>query len=90
MREVVSKAVRSLDAGKLFDCPRVIKSCFNAYVLPSLKYCAPVLISSAESHLGLQDGAVRSAELLREGEICFLMPVRERLPPFIKKLRQRN
>ena len=46
MRKVVSKAARSLGimfrARKLFDCPRVLKSCFNAYVLSSLKYCPHV------------------------------------------------
>ena len=37
LQEVVSNAARSLGvvlrAGKLFDCPRVLKSCFNAFVL---------------------------------------------------------
>ena len=41
----VSKAARSLGVvrrpGKLFDCPSVLKNFFNAYVLSSLKYCAP-------------------------------------------------
>ena len=45
LREVVSKAVRSLSvvhrAGKIFGCPRVLKSCFNAYVLFSLEYFTP-------------------------------------------------
>ena len=40
-REVVSKAARSLVvafmAEKLFDCPRVSKSYFNAYILPNLE-----------------------------------------------------
>ena len=49
--EVVS--ARSLGvvcrSGVLFDYPRVLKSCFNAYVLSSLEYCAPVWMSSAES-----------------------------------------
>ena len=64
LREVVSKAVRSLgvvhQAGKLFDvlqsCFNLVKSCFNAYayVFSSLEYCAPVWIS-AESHLGFMD-----------------------------------
>ena len=57
LREVVSKAARSLavvrGAGNVFDCPRVLKSCFNAHVLSSLEYCALVWMSSAESHLGL-------------------------------------
>ena len=43
---VVSKAAKSLGvvrrARKLFYCRRVLKSCFNAYVLPNLEYCAPV------------------------------------------------
>ena len=46
LREVVSKAARSLGVerrvGKLFDCTCVLKSYFNAYVLSSLEYCAPV------------------------------------------------
>ena len=37
LREVVSKTGRNLgmvrEAGNLFDCPRVLKSCLNAYVL---------------------------------------------------------
>ena len=45
LREVASKAARSQGvmsrAEKLLDCSRVLKSCFNAYVLFSLKYCAP-------------------------------------------------
>ena len=44
LREVVSKAASSLGvvyrAGKLFDCLRVLKSCFKAQVLYSLEYCA--------------------------------------------------
>ena len=45
LREVVSKATRSLDvvrwAGKLFDCSRVLNSCVNAYVFPKLSYSLP-------------------------------------------------
>ena len=41
LREVGSKAARSLgvvaQAGTLFDCSRVLKSCCNAHVLSSLK-----------------------------------------------------
>ena len=73
-REVVSQAARNLGvvrrAGKLFDCLRVLKSCFNAYVLSSLEYCAPLCISSAESSLGLLDRIVRSVERLFE--LCCL------------------
>ena len=58
--------------GKLFDCPRVLKSCFNVYVLFSLKYCASVWISSVESHLGLLNSIARSAERLCGGEHCCL------------------
>ena len=51
LREVVSKAARNLGvvrrAGKLFDCPSALKSCFNAYVLSNLEYCAPARMSSA-------------------------------------------
>ena len=36
LREVVSKAAKSLGvmsrAEKVFDCPRILKSCFNAYI----------------------------------------------------------
>ena len=59
-------------AGKLFDWPRVLKSCFNAYVLSSLEQCASVWMLSAESHLGLLDSSVRSAERLCEGKLCCL------------------
>ena len=59
LREVVSKAAMSLGfvrrTGKLFDCPRVLKSCFKAYILPYLEYYASVWMSSAESHLCLLD-----------------------------------
>ena len=45
LRNVVHPA-RSLDtvhrAGKLRNCSRVFQSCFNAYVLYSVVYCAPV------------------------------------------------
>ena len=41
-REVVSKTARNLGvmhrAGKLFDDPRILKSCFKAYVLSSLVF----------------------------------------------------
>ena len=46
---------------KLFNCPRVLKGYFNAYVSTSLEYCVPVWLSSAESHLDLLDSIVRSA-----------------------------
>ena len=77
-REVVSKAAmcRNLGvvrrAGKLFDCPRVLKSCFNEYVLSTLECCALVWMSSEESHLGFLDSMVHSAERLCEGELCSL------------------
>ena len=54
-------------AGKLFDRPSVSKSCFNAYVLSSFVYCAPVWMSLEESHLSVLDSIVRSAERLCEG-----------------------
>ena len=76
VREVVSKAARSLGAvrraGKLFDCLRVLKSCFNAFVRSSLEYCASLWMSSTEFHLGLLDSIVRSAERLCAGELCSL------------------
>ena len=75
-RKVVSKAASSLGvvcrAGKLFDCSRVLKRCFNAYVYSSLNSCAPVWMSSAESHLNLLDSVVRSAAKLCKDELCCL------------------
>ena len=50
----------------------MLKSCFNAYKLSSLEYCASVWMSSAKSHLGSLDNIVRSAEKLCEGELCYL------------------
>ena len=71
MREAVSKAAMSLgvvrQAGKLFDCPRVLKNCFNAYVLFSLE-CGCRL----RGLIGLLDSVVRSAERLCEGDLCCL------------------
>ena len=76
LREVVSKAARSLGivrrAGKLFNCPRGLKSYFNAYVLFNLEYCACVWMSSADSHLIWLESVVRSAERLCEGDLCYL------------------
>ena len=54
----------------------MLKSCFNAYVLSNLDYCAPVWVSSAESRLGLLDSVARSAERLCEGELCCLGHIR--------------
>ena len=45
LREVMSTAVRSLGvmrpAGKLFECPRVLNSCFNAYIFPAYSIVPP-------------------------------------------------
>ena len=45
IREVVSNTARSFGvvrrAGKLFDYPRVLKSCFNAYVLSNYSIVIP-------------------------------------------------
>ena len=72
----MSKAARNLGVGrpsrKVFDCPRVLKSCFNAYVLSSLDYCAPVWMSAAEYDLSLLENTFRSADRLCEGELCCL------------------
>ena len=72
LRKVESKAARSLGvvrrAGNLFDCPRKLKSCFIAYILSRLSYWAYVWMSFAESHLGLLNSIVRSAE----SELCCL------------------
>ena len=59
-------------AEKLFDCPHVLKSCLNAYVLSSLEYWISVWMSSVESHLGLLDSIVSSAEMSCEDEHCYL------------------
>ena len=64
-------------ARKLFDCPRALKYCFNAYVLSSLEYRAPVWMSTAEAYLGLFDSIVRSVEKSCEGELCCLGPRRK-------------
>ena len=81
LREVVSKAARKLGvvrrARQLFDCPRDVISCFNTYVLSSLEYCAPVQMSSAESHLSLLDSTVRSEVELCEGDICCMQHRRQ-------------
>ena len=50
----------------------MIKSCFSAYILFNLEYCAPVWTSSAEAHLSLLDSVARSAEILCKGELCYL------------------
>ena len=74
--DVVSKATRSLgvvrQTGKLFDYPRQLRTCFNAYVLSSLEHCASVCISSAEFRLGLLDSIVCSGEKLCKGELYYL------------------
>ena len=76
MREVLSEAARSLCVvhriGKLFACPRLLISCFNAYILSTLECFVSVWVSSAESHLGLLDSIFRSAEKLCEGKLCCL------------------
>ena len=51
---------------------RVLKSCFNVYVLTSLEYFVNVRMSSAKSHLVLQDSIVHRAEKLCEREFCYL------------------
>ena len=81
LRKLVSKSARRLGvmrrAGSLFYCPRVTKSCFNAYFLSSLEYCAPVRTSSVESQLGSLDSIVPRAERLCESEICCSGPRRK-------------
>ena len=81
LRDVLSKAASNLEVvrreGKLFDCSRVLKGCFNAYVFYRLEYCAPVWMLSAESHLGLLDSIVRGAERLCEGVICCYVAQKE-------------
>ena len=53
-------------AKKLFDSPRDVKNCFNAYVLSNLEYRALVWLLSTESHLSLLNRLVRRAERLCE------------------------
>ena len=81
LREVVSTAVRNIGVvrrvRKLFDCPRVPKGCFNAYVLSSLKYCASAWLSSAESHWCLLHSIVRIMERLWKCELCCLRCIRK-------------
>ena len=76
LREIAWNASGSLgvvrQVGKLFAYPRVLNSCFNAYVLFTLEYYTSVWMSSPGSHLGLQDSVVRSTERLSEGELCCL------------------
>ena len=55
---------------KVIDCPHVLKDDFNAYVSSSLEYCTLVLMSLAESRLGLLDRIVCSAERFCVGELC--------------------
>ena len=62
----------SCAAGVLFACLCVLKSCFNAYVLSILEYCAPVKMLSAESHFGSLVCVVCSAERLYDCEFCCL------------------
>ena len=75
LRGVGLKGAKSLGvvrrAGKLYDCPRGLKSYLNAYGLSNLECCEPVWMSSAESRLSLPNRVVRSAERLCGGELCF-------------------
>ena len=50
----------------------MLKSYFNAYDVSSQEYYAPVLMSSAESHLGLLNSVNRCVERLCEGELACL------------------
>ena len=59
-------------AAKLFDCSRVLKSCFNAYVLFTLEYCASIGMPIAESYFGLVNSVARSAARLCEGKLYYL------------------
>ena len=57
---------------KVIDLPLLLESYFKAYILPTLECWAPVLMSFSESQLGLLKSAVRSEEMLCEGEHCCL------------------
>ena len=73
LREVVPKSAIipgvMCRAGKLYNYSFVLKSYFNAYVLPNLEYCAPVWMASTESYLNLLDTVVRSGETSCEDEL---------------------
>ena len=76
------------DQVSYFDCPRMIKSCFNAYTCLIKR----LWTSSAEYHLDLLDSVFRYAKRLCEGELwdlghgrkinvffCFIRFITERI-----------
>ena len=73
---MASSAARSMGivgrAIKIFDTKEILTTCFRAYVLSRLEYCAPAWGSAAESHLKLLDGVVRRAEALCGASLCNL------------------
>ena len=68
LREVVYKTAKNMlfvgRERKLFDCARVLKSYFYAYVLPSLG-----IVPSCGCHFGLLDSIFSSAKKLCKGEL---------------------
>ena len=75
--EVVSKTASRLGvvcrARKLFDCSRVVKSCFDVFVLSYLGYCASVWMSSAEPRVCLLERMIHRAKRLCEGKLRCLV-----------------
>ena len=54
---------------KIFDTKKLLTTCFRAYLLSRLDFCAPALGSAAKSYLKLLDGVVRRAEVLRDASL---------------------
>ena len=78
MRDVVSKAIRNLGIVRHQKNYLLVHVCARAvsmHVLSSLQYCAPRGYRP-QSHLGLLDNVVCSAERLCEGELFLLWPQR--------------
>jgi hypothetical protein len=76
-QEVVTSSSRALGimrkAGKIFQNPDVLETCFRSYVLSRLEYCAPVWGSTVSCHLRLLDGVVHKAAVLcRATTLCEL------------------
>ena len=76
IKSVVSSAARSRGivrrATKILVTKEVLKTCFRAYVLSRLEYCAPTWCSAAKTHLKLLDRVVRRAEALCRAGLCNL------------------
>ena len=64
-------------ASKIFGTNEVITTCFRAYVLSRLEYCAPARGSAAKSYFKLLDWVVRGAEVLCGVGLCNLVHRRQ-------------